>query len=53
MSTAPQKAQEKAKSGKSVLIDVRPRARYEESKIPGAVSVPLYQKVYTSFLSGQ
>lgn len=37
-------AQEKADSSKYVLIDVRPRGRFEEGRIPGAVSVPLYQK---------
>ena len=42
---AVQKAQEKAKNGDYVMIDVRPRARYDEGRIPGALSVPLYQKV--------
>ena len=42
---AVQAAKEKSEGGKYVLIDVRPRARFEEGRIPKAVSVPLYQKV--------
>lgn len=40
-----QEAKELAEKDEYVLIDVRPRERYEESRVPGAISVPLYQKV--------
>lgn len=42
-----QEAQDLVKSGKFTFIDVRPKKRFEDSHIPDAVSVPLYQKVVT------
>lgn len=40
-----------ADSGEYVMIDVRPKQRFEEARIPGARSVPLYQKVDWSNLN--
>ena len=42
---AAREAQELGEKGTHVFIDVRPKARFENGRIPNAVSVPLYQKV--------
>lgn len=44
-STPVEETKKKVDSGEHVFIDVRPRGRHEDGTIPGAVSVPLYQKV--------
>lgn len=42
-SISPQEAQKLAKSGKWVLVDVRPSNEYEAARIPGSQSAPIYQ----------
>jgi rhodanese-related sulfurtransferase len=34
-----------AKSGKAVIVDVRPREQYTKGHCEGSVSVPLYQSL--------
>lgn len=41
----PRDAWQQAQKGKLVLVDVRPKARYEEAHPPGAQSAQLYRKV--------
>ena len=44
-STPADEVQKKMQQGKVVLVDVRPKARFEDAHPVGAVSIPLYQKV--------
>ncbi|GAX75789.1 hypothetical protein CEUSTIGMA_g3232.t1 [Chlamydomonas eustigma] len=42
-SIEPEEAEGLASQGKCLLVDVRPKEAYDESHIPGSVSIPLYQ----------
>ena len=44
----PRDAWQQAQKGKLVLVDVRPKARYEEAHPPGSKSAQLYRKVLTT-----